>query len=195
MCDSPACWPCLSTKRCKADATCASESLASDSGRSTMLYSVPPSAVVDAAHVADKDQAKIGIIGTMRALKDKFIRCTLGRSRTWNAARSWYCIDGPSRSKMSSSTVSMDVGIATVHRHQRFGSPGANVMSHSPPGRRQGSGRTSLAPTKIPSNERPFSMLARSDSVSRSRPPPSASSACSCERQSTSVDAPANTAR
>ena len=39
-----------------------------------MANSFSPSAVVDETHVADAYHVKIGIIGTMRALNDKFAR-------------------------------------------------------------------------------------------------------------------------
>jgi hypothetical protein len=42
-------------------------------GRNTMTNSFSPPAVVD-THVADTGHVKIGIIGTMRALNNKFTR-------------------------------------------------------------------------------------------------------------------------
>ena len=130
-------------------------------------------------------------IGTMRNVSDKFIRWALGRPRTWNAACSEYRIASPSTSQMLSSTASAGAGIVAVHRHQGFGSPSAYPISHFPLGKRHGSDCTLLAPLKIASNERPSSILPRSSSVSRSSPPPSASSARSCARQSTSIATPA----
>ena len=158
-----------------------------------MVYSFSPPSVIDAAHVADKDHSNGGIIGTMRTLNDQIVLCTLGRAATLHAIRSWYCIVGPSKSKMPSSTASMDAGIVAVHRHQGFGSPAAYAISHFAPGRRHSSGHTLVAPLKISSNEEPFAMLARSASVSRPRPPPRASSAWSCKRQSSSSATPTKT--
>ena len=91
---------------------------------------------------------------------------------------------------MPSSTASTQAGIVAVHRHQGFGSPSAYAISQCPLGSRHGSGCTFLAPLKMASNERPASMLTRSGSVSRSSPPPRASSARSCARQSTSIVTP-----
>jgi len=91
---------------------------------------------------------------------------------------------------MPSSTASTEAGIVAVHRHQGFGSS-AYAISHFALGNRHESGCTLLAPLKIASNERPCSMLTRSGSASRSSPPPRASSARSCARQSTSIATPA----